>query len=298
MNAGNLSSSAPEPTVTNDSSQPHPALLEELVAAAAEAARAGAAVIRAAAGTLTREAVSSKSSPSDWVTDIDRAAEAAIIEAIRARRHYDSILAEESGFTAQPGGDDHSAVEWIIDPLDGTVNFVYDYPAYAVAVGARVAGELAVGVVIDVARGETFVGRLGTTSTRNGVPINCSEPRGLADMLVGTGFNYRADWRAHQAHVVSAILREVKDIRRSGSAALDLCHVADGRLDGVYEAGTQPWDWSAATVIARGAGAIVGGHDDGEPPSRALVWACGPTVSGPFSELLRRLGAPLYELAT
>ena len=279
-----------------------PDLLAQLAHIALHAARAGAEVVAQAAGTIGRTQVMTKSSHSDWVTEIDRRAEDVILAHIRAQRPHDRVLAEESASgvdqpnEASAAGAGSGAIEWVVDPLDGTVNFVYDYPAYAVAVGVRVGHTPLVGVVIDVARGETYEGRVGAPSTRNGRPIRCGQAANLADLLVGTGFNYRADWRTHQARVVADLLATVKDVRRSGSAALDLCHVADGRLDAFYEAGTQPWDWTAATAIARGAGAVVGGDGRATEPSRALVWACGPPVDSAFFDMLLQLSAPLSDL--
>lgn len=268
--------------------------LPELTRIAIEAANRGATVVRGALGSIRRGAVATKSSASDWVTEIDKRAEAAILGFLHDRRPDDDVLAEESG--ASPASAGSRDWQWVVDPLDGTVNFVYDYPAFAVAVGLTWQGRPVVGVVIDVSRDETYCGQLGAASTRNGMPIACSDVTALADALIGTGFSYRQEWRAQQARVVAAVLTAAKDIRRSGSAALDICHVADGRLDAFYESGIQPWDHTAAEVVALGAGAVVGGAAFGAHPSKKLTWVSAPGISDVFSHFIWGAGAPLSDL--
>jgi myo-inositol-1(or 4)-monophosphatase len=154
-------------------------------------------------------------------------------------------------------------VRWIVDPIDGTVNFLYGIPQYAVSIAAERDGVVVAGVVLDVARGTSYVGRRETgpdgretvTAHRDGSPIEVRPPAPLSQRLIGTGFSYEARIRAVQAGAVGALLPHVRDIRRFGSCALDLCHVAEGLLDGYVEEGVNLWDHAAGALIAEGAGA-------------------------------------------
>lgn len=217
------------------------------------------AVARAAAGLVRQRSTSevvvadTKSSSVDVVTDADRASEELIRRLLLEARPEDSILGEE--------GDDHvgtSDVRWVVDPIDGTVNFLYGLREYAVSVAAEVAGEVVAGVVINVATGVEYAGALGLGSTRDGAPLSVRAVPPVPERLVLTGFGYRADVRAGQAERVARMLPRVRDIRRMGSCALDLCHVAEGSADGYVEEGPQPWDWSAGSLIATEAGARFG----------------------------------------
>ncbi len=220
-----------------------------------------------------------KSSDVDVVTEADRAAEALIRDRIRAARPHDAFLGEEED--AEPGT---TGVRWIIDPIDGTVNFLYGLPQYAVSIAAEVDGEVVAGVVIDVAKDVEYVARPGTegvVALRDGRPITVRGPAPLAQRLVATGFAYRAEVRAVQAQAVARLLPRIRDIRRLGSCALDLCAVAEGTLDGYVEEGVNLWDHAAAGLIARAAGATL----------QTLTGAAGSTllVCGPghgFEELL------------
>jgi myo-inositol-1(or 4)-monophosphatase len=248
---------------------------------ALDTARAAAELVRGRAGHGVSVA-DTKSSDVDVVTEADRAAETLIRDRIRAARPDDAFLGEEA--EAEPGT---SGVRWIIDPIDGTVNFLYDLPQYAVSIAAELDGEVVAGVVIDVAKGVEYVARPGPDGAiahRNGAPISVRGPAPLAQRLIGTGFAYRAEVRAVQAAAVARLLPEVRDIRRLGSCALDLCHVAEGRLDGYAEEGVNLWDHAAAGLIARAAGAR----------TQELVGAAGLTllVCAPdhgFEELLNAL---------
>ena len=201
-----------------------------------------------------------KSSPTDIVTVMDQRSEKLIVEGILAERPDDAILGEE--------GSDHegtSGVRWVIDPLDGTVNYLYELPLWGVSIGVEIDGETVAGVVeIPILR-ETFTALRGHGAYRNGEPIRAysaqsgGEPVPLERALIATGFGYAAQRREVQGQIVAALLPRVRDIRRGGSAALDLCSVACGRVDGYYERGTKPWDISAGALIATEAGAKVGG---------------------------------------
>jgi fructose-1,6-bisphosphatase/inositol monophosphatase family enzyme len=188
-------------------------------------------------------------------------------------------------------------VRWLIDPIDGTTNFVYSLPGYAISIGAEIEGERAVGVVHDVALDETFAGGRGLGATLNGRPIAVSTKSELATALLGTGFSYDSTVRAEQARVLQHVLPRVRDIRRRGSAALDLCWVACGRLDGYYEQGIGgAWDIGAGEAILREAGGRLAGLD-GPPEPPALVLASGPALFEDLRALLIEAGAASASIA-
>jgi myo-inositol-1(or 4)-monophosphatase len=192
-------------------------------------------------------------------SDADRDAEALIKDALAAERPDDGLLAEEGSWAEGASGR-----RWVVDPLDGTTNYLYCFPAWVVSVAlkesdapAQGAGGGLVGVVHDPLRGETFTAVRGEGAKLDGVPIAVSGADRLETALIGTGFGYAAQRRAEQAAVVARVLPRVRDIRRAGAAALDLCMVACGRLDGYYERGLNAWDWAAGALIAAEAGAAV-----------------------------------------
>ncbi|MDQ1366562.1 MAG: monophosphatase [Acidimicrobiaceae bacterium] len=225
-------------------------LVDELLAVASAAAAAAAAIIQSELGRA-RSDVSTKSSPTDLVSEVDRAAERCVVAVLSECRPHDAILAEEgTSLTGTTG------VRWVIDPLDGTTNFLFGVPAYAVSVAAEIDGQGAVGVVVDPSRDETWRALRGRGATLNGRALQLpATPPPLAAALVATGFSYLPERRAHQAKVVSHVLPRVRDIRRFGAAALDLCWVAGGRVNAFYELGLQPWDLAAGVLIATEAGA-------------------------------------------
>lgn len=197
------------------------------------------------AGRLLLDAIpsgqESKSSPTDLVTDADRAAEEYIVERLRVDRPDDSIIAEEGSLSEGTSG-----IRWVIDPLDGTINFVYGIPQWCVSIGVE--GAARIGVIHDPNKGETF-----TDADR----LEPSQETDLAGALVGTGFSYSADIRAKQATTLQRVLPKVRDIRRAGSCALDLAWVACGRFDAFYEEDTYHWDISAGIALIESAGAAV-----------------------------------------
>ncbi|WP_436790347.1 inositol monophosphatase family protein [Yinghuangia sp. YIM S10712] len=193
-----------------------------------------------------------KSSPTDVVTEMDTAAEKLIVEFLRARRPRDGFLGEEGG-----GEHGESGIRWVIDPIDGTVNYLYDLPAWCVSIAAEDAEGAVVGVVEVPTLRETFHGVRGAGAFRNGVPVRANAAVPMTGALVATGFGYTVERRRRQAGVVQRMLPEVRDIRRYGSAAMDLCAVACGRVDAYYERGLNPWDVAAGALIAREAGARV-----------------------------------------
>ncbi len=186
------------------------------------------------------------------VSDADRDAEALIRELLATERPDDGLLGEEG---AQADGS--SGRRWVVDPLDGTTNYLYRFPAWVVSVALEDAAGALVGVVHDPLRDETFAATRNGGARLDGAPIAVSGAEALDSALIGTGFGYAAQRRAEQAAVVSELLPRVRDIRRAGAAALDLCMVACGRLDGYYERGLNAWDWSAGSLIASEAGAAV-----------------------------------------
>ena len=255
------------------------ALLDELLAAALAAAD-GAAELLAAGFGRARTLVDTKSSPTDMVTEMDRGAEARIADSLARLRPDDALLGEEG--TVRPGS---SGVRWIVDPLDGTTNYLYGLPAYSISVAAELGDRIVVGAVVDPCRGETWTARLGLGAERNGHRLQLApSERRLAESLVATGFSYLSARRAAQALVLTQVLPAVRDVRRIGSAALDLCWVGGGRVDAYYEWGLQPWDRAAGTLVATEAGA-----EQAELVDGTLVVAA-PGLLGPLTALLGRSG--------
>jgi myo-inositol-1(or 4)-monophosphatase len=183
-------------------------------------------------------------------------------------------------------------VRWLLDPIDGTVNFVLGLPQYAISVAAEVDGTTVAGAVFNPAAGELYQARAGHGAFLGSRRLSGPRDVPLARAVVGTGFGYAAARRARQAPVVAALLPQVGDIRRLGSAALDLCAVAAGRLDAYYEAGLNPWDYAAGTLIAQEAGCAVSGLR-GRPPEPRFVAAAGPSTAQAFFDLLERLDADI-----
>jgi myo-inositol-1(or 4)-monophosphatase len=233
------------------------------------------------------EVAAVKSSPTDVVTEMDRRSEELIRLRILAVRPDDAILGEEGGQTGDTAG---APARWVIDPLDGTVNYLYGLHDWAVSIAAEVGGQIVAGAVYVPRRGELFSAHAGGGAwleAGGGAPERLRCPAGppLDRALVGTGFGYLAGRREVQGQVVAALLPRVRDIRRIGVAAVDLCLVATGRLDGFYERGLNYWDWAAGALIAAEAGAAVGGLH-GAPVSTSMTVAAGPALFGPLSAAL------------
>lgn len=219
---------------------------------AIDAARAGAKVIGAAFGTAQTAQFKGAVDP---VTETDHRAEAAVLEVLQSARPGDAVLAEESGGSRDLGGR-----RWIVDPLDGTVNFLHGIPQVSVAIALYEDGHPQVGVIVDPLRDETFEAVAGQGARLNGAPITVSA-RGLSEGVIATGFPYdRRRLGPRYAAIVGAVLEEAQGIRRFGSAALDLAWVACGRLDGYWEFGLAPWDIAAGMLIIREAGGAVTNH--------------------------------------
>jgi myo-inositol-1(or 4)-monophosphatase len=224
------------------------------------------------------EGLGSKSSTTDMVSDADRAAEEAVSRLLRAERPDDELLGEEG---LDSGGS--SGRRWVVDPLDGTTNYLYRYRAWCVSVALEDDDGGLVGVVHDPLNGETFRAERGGGADLNGAPIRVRDLDEPGRALVATGFGYDPDVRRGQAEVLLRVLPRVRDVRRAGAAALDLCHVAAGRLDGYYERGLNHWDWAAGALIVAEAGGRVVPLAGGRPG----LAAAGPRLVDALAELAR-----------
>lgn len=252
---------------------PDPALLDELLDVALEAATRAGALLRDGRPADLGVAAT-KSSPVDVVTEMDLASEKLILELIGTRRPDDGYLGEEGADQAGTSG-----IRWVVDPLDGTVNYLYGLPSWGVSVAAELDGQAVVGVVAVPARGELFHAVLGRGAYLDGAPIRCRPAPPWGQALVATGFGYVQSLRVRQAEVLLALMPEIRDIRRAGAAAVDFCDLAAGRLDAFYERGLQPWDRAAGALIAAEAGARTGGE-------QGLTYTAPP---GTFERLEERL---------
>jgi myo-inositol-1(or 4)-monophosphatase len=259
----------------------------ELLELAQEVALAAGDLLRArlpevAGGLLLAGGASAKSSPTDLVTDVDRSSEALIVGSLLAARPDDGVHGEEG--SSRKGS---TGLTWVIDPLDGTINYLYGIPIFSVSIAASQAGRSIVGVVHNPSTGEMFTASEGMGAALDGRELRLEATgRPIGEALVGTGFSYSARNRAAQARLLSVVLPEVRDIRRAGSAALDLCAVACGRLDAFYESELKPWDSAAGGLVAREAGATVIALDGlFEGPT---IVVAAPGLQAPLVELLRR----------
>lgn len=267
----------------------HPDELERIACEVARAA--GHLVVQDRPAILD---VSAKSSRTDVVTEMDQASQELLIQMLGERRPHDGVVGEEEGSTTGTSG-----ITWVLDPIDGTTNYLYGIPAYAVSVAAvigdpTVSGEWQsiAGAVLNPVSGELFHAHVGggarMATGADTVALATTAASDLALALVGTGFGYDSRVRERQARLLLELLPRVRDIRRSGSAALDLCAVAGGRLDAYYESGLNSWDRAAGELIAREAGAVVGGPD-GPHTDRDLTLAVAPDLAQAFVGLVRDL---------
>jgi myo-inositol-1(or 4)-monophosphatase len=249
---------APTTPPTPDQRRPDPGELLTL----ARAVALEAADLVAARRREGVEVAATKSSDVDVVTAADRASEELIRDRLLTARPGDGFVGEEGDATRTGSG-----VTWVVDPIDGTVNFLYDLPQYAVSIAARVGEEVVAGVVVDVAKGEVYTAARGQGAHLDGRPLRVRDRAPMAERLVATGFSYHRETRRRQAAAVTELIGEVRDIRRMGAAALDLCAVAAGRYDAYVEEGLNDWDLAAGGLVAEEAGARlevhpgVGGQD-------------------------------------
>ncbi|MBX3300219.1 MAG: inositol monophosphatase [Acidobacteria bacterium] len=223
---------------------------------AIETARAAGSILLEKFGRITSV---TKKGDIDLVTEADLASEAFIIERIRSHFPKHSILAEESGASADPGGD--PGLKWIIDPLDGTTNFAHGYPCFCVTLALEHDGEIVLGVTFDPTRDELFAAERGRGATLNGKPIRVSETDDLGNALIVTGFPYDIKQRDDFARHLTKMLLGARGVRRDGSAAIDLAYVACGRFDGFWEEGLNPWDVAAGYLLIEEAGGHVSYYD-------------------------------------
>ncbi|MCO5295169.1 MAG: inositol monophosphatase [Homoserinimonas sp.] len=228
----------------------------------------------------------SKSSLEDVVTDADRESESLIRSMLSELRPNDGFLGEEGGSSTGTSG-----LTWVADPIDGTVNYLYGIPQFAVSL-AVVEGEpnpatwrTLAGAVVNPSSSEVFSATSGTGAKLNGSQIAVVEPAGFSQSLIGIGFSYLSGVRAEQAEVLARLITRVRDIRRMGSSALDLCAVACGRLNGYFERELKPWDHAAAGLIAREAGAVVSGIGE-EPPDSRIFIAAAPSIHDELRSLV------------
>lgn len=252
--------------------------LDRTLALATDLAReAGALALSMRDGV---EQLAPKSTPTDAVTAADRAVERLLVSALASARPDDGVLGEEGGAVGGTSG-----VRWVIDPIDGTVNYLYGIPQWAVSLGVEDATGAFVGVVFDPAKNELWQAVRGGGAQLNGAAVRCSAATSLAHSLVGTGFGYDERRRAAQSLLLPSLLPAVRDLRRLGAGSLDLCAVASGRLDAYFEQGLSPWDLSAGGLIAVESGARVEGLR-GRPAGADLVVAAGPGVFDALHDLL------------
>jgi myo-inositol-1(or 4)-monophosphatase len=240
---------------------------------AERAARAAGEVLMSYYGNPA-EGLAAKSSATDLVSDADREAERAIRELLARERPDDGLLAEEGSHAHSDSGR-----RWIVDPLDGTINFLYGIPYWAVSVALEDADGLVLGVVYSPVDGELFGAGRGEGAFLGEHRVSVGEPRPLEQALVATGFSYEPERRAQQAEVIRGLLPRARDIRRAGAAALDLAWLAAGRVDAFFERGLQPWDWAAGRLLVEEAGGAVEWLDDDWPGM----------VAASSAELLARL---------
>ena len=256
--------------------------------ALARSTAAEAAALVAAGRDRAAEQVDTKSSSVDVVTAVDRASEELVVQRLLTARPDDGVLGEEGASTEGTSG-----VRWVVDPIDGTVNFLYGFRGWAVSIAAEVDGVVQAGVVHDVPTGEvwTAVRGRGAWLTAPGAEprrLSGSAPVALEQTLVATGFGYRVEQRRAQGAVVAELVSRVRDIRRAGCASLDLCSAAAGRVDAYYELDLKPWDHAAGALVAEEAGLVLSGLR-GTPFAEPMAIAAAPTIAPALQELLEHL---------
>ncbi|MEJ3655227.1 inositol monophosphatase family protein [Actinomycetes bacterium KLBMP 9759] len=238
------------------------------------------------------DGVATKSTPTDVVTASDHAVETLLRDRLAQLRPGETVLGEEHGGVVEGPG-----VAWVVDPIDGTVNFLYGLPWYAISVAAVRDGVSLAGAVVEPSSGRLWSAAAGNGATLDGAPLAVSGATDVALSLLGTGFSYRVERRARQAAMVGKLLGHVRDVRRTGSAALDLCAVAAGWTDAYIEHGCNWWDWAAAALVAAEAGATVRvpGAPGSTPPDDGLgadaLFAATPAIAAELRELARQHGA-------
>ncbi|RDI64678.1 inositol monophosphatase family protein [Nocardia pseudobrasiliensis] len=292
-------SNRPAPAADALDRQPSdPAEVAELRRVAIHLAQTAAAHVRTRRPEVfgsgrAEDAVRSKSTPTDPVTVVDTETEQLIRGLLAELRPGEHVLGEEGGGSLDDTG---AEIVWVVDPIDGTVNFMYGIPAYSVSVAAMRAGRSLAGAVVDVARSVTYSAGLGAGAHRDdpdgtSIALRCNALDSLEMTLLATGFGYGSSRRARQGRLVAEVLPHVRDIRRVGSAALDLCMVASGQADAHYEHGLNTWDWAAGALIAAEAGArLVLPPPGSVSKTGELTVAVAPGIADELLALFERLG--------
>ena len=267
--------------MTATSATAGPADPDELLGLARRLAQAaGALALAGRRATPLRQRT--KSSATDLVTQHDRAAEALVVEQLSAARPDDGVVGEEGSAVAGTSG-----YAWYVDPIDGTTNFVYDLPSWGTSVAVAYAGVMVAGAVFLPVTDEMFAARAGAGATCNDIPIHCSGETDLALALVATGFSYDPAARTAQAELVARLIGQIRDVRRSGSAAVDLCRTACGRTDAYLEQHLNSWDAAAGELIAREAGCVTSDFAGG-PADPSNIVVAAPGIHAALVELIRR----------
>ena len=223
-----------------------------------------------------------KSGVFDFATQMDHESEKLIVTEILSARPHDGLIGEEGA-----NQESKSGITWVIDPIDGTVNYLYDIPGWCISIAAKDNDGGLVGVVYSPATQSLWRASRGGGAQLNGIPIKCNDPVALDRALIGTGFAYDIEKRKIQAELIAQLLPQIRDLRRLGACAVDICHVASGSLDAYFEAGVNEWDYAAAGLIATEAGAKVSidkGIWNGE---KNMVIVAGPTLHAPLSAQIR-----------
>lgn len=260
----------------------------ELTGIATAVAGEAAELVAAAYGRMLEGQavrVDTKSSVTDVVTAVDRESERFVRGRLAELRPGDAVLGEEEGGSAGAG------ITWVVDPIDGTVNFLYGYPSFAVSIAAQIDGVSVGGAVVEPASGRRWTATRGEGAWLDGRALRVSAPPGLDVTLLGTGFAYRQERRMRQADLVARLLGHVRDIRRVGAGSLDLCAVGAGWLDAYFEHGLSPWDWAAGALVAAEAGAIVSLPGTDARLGEDATFAAAPSIAEELHELLVDFGA-------
>lgn len=244
-------------------------LIDELLALAEETARRAGELLSKRPESFD---INQKSSTRDFATHMDHASEELIVQALLAARPEDGIIGEEGA-----NRESKSGITWVIDPIDGTVNYFYNLPGWNISIAAKDDDGVLVGVVFAPTLNSLWRASRGGGAFLNNRPIHVSNSDSLGDSLIATGFSYDPETRVLQGKKIAELIPKVRDIRRNGAAAVDLCHVASGAVDGYFESGLKEWDLAAGGLIAREAGALVTGPG-GAPAGEDMVIAAGPTL--------------------
>ncbi len=246
-----------------------------LRAVAVQVAGEAAALAASVRADAVSRGVDTKSSETDVVTAGDRAVERLVRDRLAALRPGEPVLGEEEGGEGALDG-----LRWVVDPIDGTVNYLYGHPFYAVSLAAQVDGHSVAGAVVEPVSGRVWSAAEGQGATLDGAPLAVNATYRLDLSLIGTGFAYRVEQRREQAAVVARLLADVRDVRRAGAGSLDLCAVAAGWLDGYYESGLSRWDWAAGALVAAEAGAVVRlPGSDGDGLSAGTTLCASPGIA-------------------